>query len=274
VLRQGMICLAVLAAALISSSALAATVLLNDGQAHQISDTTYEEDVIYVRDVGCGSVQDPDKTCGAPGDPTQLELLGTAIVDDIWCYDSSTITVTSGEVTRSTWAWGEGKLEIDGGAVNGGFYAYDNASITMSGGSVPTTSYLNDTTSLTMTGGYIYSLNAYHDSTFTLSGGNPSSVYALSRSHVEILGRDFMLDDEAIPCGPVEASSGWLTGTLESNEALSISITRDPEATITLVPEPRLALLHAFAAIGVAALARRRENQPRGSACGSAYTRG
>ena len=235
--RYAAIFLVILAAALITSSAGAGSVLLNDGQPHEIRGTTNVDDTILVRDAGCGSLPSPRADCGSPGDPTQLELLDNAMVNYIESFDASTITLSSGEVKWSAWAYGSGKLDIKDGYVGYGFFAYDDASVTMRAGTVLGTSDLYDTASLTMTGGWVYTVYTRDDSTFTLRGGDPGGVVAKENSRVEILGKDFMLDDVAVPYGPIAASDGWLTGTLESDEALAISITRDPEASITLVPE-------------------------------------
>ena len=256
--RDGAIFLVILAAVLIASSTRAATVLLNDGQPHEIRGETNVNDEILVRNAGCGSVSSPRAACASPGDPTQLELLDNASVNYIESFDSSTITLRSGAVKWSAWAYGSGKIDIESGYVSYGFFAYDDASVTMSDGNVLGTSDLYDAASLTMTGGYIYNVYTRDDSTFSLSGGNPNGVTAKENSRVEILGKDFMLDGMAVPYGPIVASDGLLTGTLASDEGLRISILRDPEASITLVPEVALSLLQGAAAISLGAIARSR----------------
>jgi hypothetical protein len=257
VARDGAIFLVILATVLIASSTRAATVLLNDGQPHEIRGETNVNDEILVRNAGCGSVSSPRAACASPGDPTQLELLDNARVNYIESFDSSTITLRSGEVKWSAWAYGSGKIDIESGHVSYGFFAYDDASVTMSDGTVLGTSDLYDAASLTMTGGYVYNVYTRDDSTFSLSGGNPNGVTAKENSRVEILGKDFMLDGVAVPYGPIVASDGLLTGTLESDEALYISISRDPGASITLVPEPAQTLLYACALLTLALLRRR-----------------
>jgi len=233
------------------------TILLNNGLSYQLSNDTYAGDNVFVRNVGCGSLSWPHGPCASPGDPTELELIGDAVVRQIEGYDSSAITVSGGEVVWSVWVWNSATLDMDGGTVSKGFYGEDAASITMTGGTVLGFPQLNDTASLTMTGGSVNRLEADGDSTFTLSGGNPNAIIAWTRSRVEIRGRGFELDGATVPYGPIEASSGSLTGTLDSGEALDIDIDRDPGASIILVPEARLTLLQGAAALCLAAIARR-----------------
>ena len=51
-----------------------------------------------------------------------------------------------------------------------------------------------------------------------------------------IVGTGFEIDSVPLDPGPIAATSGTLTGTLESGEPLDVSFTRDATATIVLEP--------------------------------------
>jgi hypothetical protein len=92
-----------------SGAAYAADVVINNGQAppdpaNLIGDTSYQDDDVYVQNVGCppgwpeGA---PDDPCTSPGDPTEVEVAPGARVWELSAHESSAITVTGGTVENS-----------------------------------------------------------------------------------------------------------------------------------------------------------------------------
>jgi hypothetical protein len=101
-------------------AANAADVLINNGldcsnPGNVIDDDTYQDDTVYVRNVGCGT-PNPDSSCPSPGAATEVCLVDGGEVDYLHVYDSSTVTMSGGA------AWG--------------LSARDISDITMSGGTV------------------------------------------------------------------------------------------------------------------------------------------
>jgi hypothetical protein len=227
--------LLVLAALLVSLALLAArpgtagTVVINNGlappNAENVIDAgnSYPVDDVYVQNVGCDrTVVDP---CPLPwGDPTSVE------------------------VTR-------------GGEVGGGLVAYESSTVTMSGGEVNWI-YPSDSSTVTMSGGSVANiLEALSSSTVTMSGGSVGGEFeAFEFSTITVRGTGFAVDGVPVGFGPIAATEGRLTGTLESGEPLDNEFLRSVTAVI-IVPEPAQVLLVLTGGLVLAVVRRERRAQ-------------
>jgi len=118
---------------------------------------------------------------------------------------------------------------------------------------------------VTVTGGAIYQgVDADGPATVELKGGEIGGIlYAKGMSTIRIFGSGFAVNGAPVDPGELEAMNGTLTGTLDSDDALSVSFQQgypsgDYTGTIELVPEPVLALMQGLALLSLAVIRSRR----------------
>jgi hypothetical protein len=240
--------ISLLALALVLLAAPAgALVIINNGLAPpnpaNVIDSRIQDEV-RVQNVGCDSIV--TNPCPMPwGDPTSVELVsGGSVADDLHAFESSTLTMSGGSVGRFLFARDSSTLTMSGGSVGGELQARDSSKVTMSGGSVGD------------------NLGAFESSTLTVSGGTVGIlVVASDSSTLTIVGTDFAVDGDPVDYGPIAASSGVLTGTLESGELIDNFFCHDGSTAcgfatngLITLPEPDQALLFAAAMLSLAAM--------------------
>jgi hypothetical protein len=243
-----------------------ATIVINNGLAPpnpaNVINSDYG-DAVYVRNVGCPPGwpdANPDDPCPSPGAPTEVEIVdGT-----IWypqAHESSSITMSGGEVGYDLAAFDSSTVTLSGGTVNRNLTAHSSSSATMRGGYVVEALEAFGASSVTMSGGEVGSdLAARFSSSITMSGGLVwGELLAYHSSIIEIIGSDFKVGHSPQPYGDLSATTGVLTGTLASGESLINVFYQggyDGSLTgtirLTLVPEPSTALLLAFGLAGLA----------------------
>ena len=81
-------------------------------------------------------------------------------------------------------------------------------------------------------------LAVYESSTVTISGGRADSLRASDSAHVTLVGTGFAVDGTPVGYGPLSASSGVLTGTLQSGDHLNTQFGRYQEAIISVSAPP------------------------------------
>lgn len=238
-LRPFLVLVSVLAWTLASAGAVSAdAVVINNGLAppnpdNLIGDTSFEDDYIYVENVGCPPgwpEGDPEEPCPSPGDPTDVEVANGAAVWEIAVHESSSVKVSGGTVWTAVTGYGSSTTRITGGflgtAPNHTVNAYDSSTIEMSGGTVKYSLKAYDSSHITMSGGTVTnSLTAHGSATITMTGGTVDSYYlrANESSNVTISGGtvDWLL---AQGFSTVTVSGGTIRNELVADGAATITI--------------------------------------------------
>jgi hypothetical protein len=225
-----------------------------------------ETHTVFVQNVGCDATL--ETPCPMPwGEPTDVTLVDGGEIGgfDLVVFESSGAHVSGGTIWGDLVARDVAVVELSGGEVLGEVYARDGAFVEISGGAVgieePLADYrANDVIAegssvLTIRGGAIQGdVHARGNAAVTLTGGAlEGGLSASDTATVSILGQDFEVDGSPIGEGPIEATSGSLTGTLASGTPLTVTFERDQGATIT-VPEPNPGLLALAAVLALAVL--------------------
>jgi hypothetical protein len=269
--------------------------------ANVIDDGTYSAVDVYVhvRNVGCPPGwpdNDPWAPCPSPGDPTEVALVDGGDVWRLYAYDSSSITMTGGELSTFVGLRDSSKLRMSGGiSLNASIDTYDTSTATITGGEMWGYA-LSDSSTLTKSGGAAQVLMAFESSTATMSGGtltgwlhaDSSSTITISggtvggdlraygSSSITIVGRNFEVDGALVPYGDLAAQTGTLTGTLASGGSINnvfyqggytgppCTVTYPCSGTVTLAPPlPALpkcgyvALAGGLIVVGAAVMRRR-----------------
>jgi len=164
------------------------------------------------------------------GFPTTVEIVdGGFVYYGVNVYDTSRIIMSGGQVNSigvSTAAY----AELSGGSVVYGFNSAGEARI--SGGEIG--AFLTCKRGiLTMTGGAVTPHGPYEEEgwlaagypassgTIHLSGGTIADyLVSFNQSVIYIQGRDFLVDGNPVPYGPLAADTGVLQGVLASGDAL------------------------------------------------------
>lgn len=192
----------------------------------------------------------------APAVAGLIQLTGSSpvvISDDVYgsdsvsVYQSAPVTLLSGaDIGGFLIGYQFSRLDIQDGHVGAFLHAYTQSDVLLSGGTIDGDVVASEVASIVMSGGTV--------------GG---SILAEGSADIQIFGSDFRVDGVPVPIGTLLATSGLLTGTLDSGEALSnlfIQGESGPDATYTgsiiLVPEPDVGLLALLGTI-VLALGRR-----------------
>lgn len=270
--------LAILAALACAAPASAGGVLIANGlgppNAENRIDAAddYADDAIYVRNVGCG-VPDPGADgCAAPGQSTFVSMVnGGAVGRFVKVFESSIFAMSGGAIASNLIASGESFVAMNGGSV-GGFLSGSGASdVWLTDGAVAEGLVASGSARFLVTGGTVQRDVIATDTSITeIRGGVfESRLIAKDEAFVSIEGSDFTLGGVPLGGGPIGPLGGMLAGTLASGEPIDLQVSRDPTATIEIVPEPGAAAA-SLAAFGSAALwsaARRRYLRAR--CCGS-----
>jgi hypothetical protein len=170
-------------------------------------------------------------------------------LDDVRAYDSSSITMSGGELRWS-------------------LSAYDSSTVTMSGGSAMDL-YSSGSSTIRVNGGTVAGwVYAWDSSTITMSGGTVGDdLYAWNSSTITILGRNFEVNGVPVPYGDLTAGTGTLSGTLASGDPIdnvfyqggynglftgTITLVSRPVNTPALSPWSQLALAAGLIGAGLA----------------------
>jgi hypothetical protein len=214
--------------------------IFNDGAKWTIGSGGSPDEFVFVRNAGCGSGIDP---CPVPGLPTTVNIEAGVVTGAAAVYDSSSIVMSGGEIGGDLSAFGGAAVVMSGGTVYDHLDATEASNVELSGGSV------------------LSFLAASEDASVAMSGGQVQQfIYAANNATIEIIGSNFAVDGNPAPYGDLAESSGILTGTLESGEAISNTFYQGDatgfySGTIRLVPEPD-ALLMLSGGVGTLLLLR------------------
>lgn len=224
--------LAVLTPLLAPAAAGTVGVLLNNGlappEALNVIDAADAYDItdgvgaVYVRNAGCTT---DTGACPTPGDATTVELVEGGSVWELDVLDTSLLRVSGGTVNETLVALGSSELQISGGSVGHELRGQDSATVTVSGGFV----------------------------------GGP--IVAAQASQITLVGTGFAVGGVPIGDGPIEATTGILTGTLASGDPIDSVFAHAGYSTeytgiIQVVPEPGRGLLLAAGLGTLSAVAR------------------
>jgi len=198
----------------------AADIVINNGldcsnPGNVIDHTTHQNDTVYVRNVGCGT-PDPWGPCPSPGAATEVCVVDGGLVDVLYAYDSSMVTMTGGTVTSSLVAHNFSGITMNGGVVDT-LGAYQSSTATMGGGEADVM-YAADSATGMMNGGKVwFRLDAFDTGTVTMNGGKVWSLRAYDSSTITIEGCYFAVDGSPVPYGDLTAQTGTLTGKVASS---------------------------------------------------------
>ncbi len=202
--------------------------LLNDGGIHSTSDGTYAEDTVFVRAVGCNSW-----VCLNPGAPTEFRLLPGGTVggfyvagdegteDSIYAKETSSVLMSGGTVTYGIGVFGRGSFTMSGGSTDD-LQSFNGSTVNMSGGTVNNGLWPSAMSAVTMSGGTVINgLVAFDTSSIILRGGSVDQIAAVGGTTITIVGSGFSVDDASVGYGLLAATTGQLTGTLDSGDSLN-----------------------------------------------------
>jgi hypothetical protein len=220
-----------------------------------IDDSTYLDDWIIVRNVGCPPVwpaQPPEGTawspCPSPGGPTEVEVgvdgrlahvsaLDSSLVTidgevsrDVLVYDSAGVTMNSGIVEQSLLAFDTSTITInDLGVVKGNLLARGSSTVTMNGlvfkGVWGGLSTLGSST-LTMNSGYLGSLSTRESSAVTMNGGQVSRTAEVTDSATFTMsGGTLSIGGRAFGSSMLTISGGTVNLLLEAFDSSTIEMT-------------------------------------------------
>jgi len=265
-----------------------ARVTFNDGAIHIINDDTYAAEAVWVYNEGCSSNTCPEP--GAPtevivaegGDIMELEVYqtSTAIVSG-GIVSGKAISRNSGLITLNGTGWIDDMAAQEGGSLvlNSStaacrvMRALGSVSVQVLAGEITTWLYTSGDASLDLSGGSLGSLSASSDSIVELdgigvtgqiqvtsgavvdwsAGGSATRLYAWDvGTRIRVHGSEFAVNGVPVPFGDLPATTGTLTGLLESEEEFSVQFfqggydsgawTTDGVIEVVAVPEPSLAL--------------------------------
>jgi hypothetical protein len=136
-------------------------------------------------------------------DPTAIDD-ATYANEVIWIYKSAPTYVEPGAVIRGPiHCYQFSRLEISGGSIRYSVRAYTASRVNIFGGEIEA------------------NLEGFSSARIALVGGQIRGPFQLrDRSTLTIVGSDFRVDGVPVPYGPLAATSGTLSGTLDSGDAL------------------------------------------------------
>jgi len=260
---------------------------LGDSSTLAMSGGTYERlavfDSVTVTMSG-GTVRDE---LGA-NNSCRIGMTGGTVQNKLVLYDAAELAMGGGTVGQLLSANGSSKVVMTDGTVENTIRLHGLSTLKMRGGAVWGLLSANESSNVAMTGGSAWNIEAYGSATMTIRGGSvvpePASVwpevFAGDASKIQIVGREFAIDGDPAPPGPIAAPSGRLTGTLESGEPIAVQFCHNGCQAfytgrielIRPIPEPDATLLFAAALIGLGAVRRSRASSLRlaASRCGMA----
>jgi hypothetical protein len=194
-------------------------------------------------------------------DFSQINIIsGDEIMDEddrVEARDSSTVTISGGDVDADAAAYDSSTLNVLGGRVGEGLVGFDSSTLNILGGVVGEAVSAWDSSVINISGGSMNIIAARDDSRVLISGGLIDSVEAglNSGDHtslITITGSGFNY-----PFGEIPDSAGTLTGVLASGDPINASFSIYGNSSIMLVPEP--ATLALLVSGGLLVLRRRRK---------------
>jgi len=214
------------------SCAEAVIVDINDGGFHEIN---------WSKPAGYEDSVEVDEGC--PGIGTNVKVVSGARIAGISGFEDSSITIQGGEIVFSV-IFGSRSTGTIAGGVMGGVMGVDNSRITFEGGQINGSLASYGNCEAIVQGGVVSELRSDGESRVTVYGGQIGwAVYATQNSVITIYGSDFAVDESSVSYGPINISSGVLTGILAGGETINSDFYIYESATIMLVPEPGTVLL-------------------------------
>lgn len=237
---------------LLSGSAKAEVVYLEDGGYHYVNDTRYLND--YVRlDYNIVNV---------PG--THLDLVNGGSIRSLSAINNATVTMTGGSVSEYLTVRGSSRVTMAGGSVEWDFDAFDNANVTMSGGLVVDDLVMFGKATSTMSGGLVaHDLVAHDKAMVTMTGGTiGNELFAFANGTIYLEGSGFQVTDlygvatdllpgdklsnygTLVENGDSDYYAGTITGTLTDESFLDNTFEiyntdyNFGYADIVIIPEP------------------------------------
>ena len=142
---------------------------------------------------------------------------------------------------------------VEGGEISDWLNVFDYSHANISGGSIGFELHTYDFSQATISGGSIaYDLMAFNDSEIFISGGLiGDEIDVRDYSQVSIYGSGFEIDGVPADYGQITTGTidefgrltGTLTGILQNGDPLNNVFYIEPDARITLVPEPATLLI-------------------------------
>jgi len=203
--------------------ALATIFRFDDGEVHRIADATRRDHRIWL----------DSNTLNSPG--THLELVEGGIIDGIFAFKESTVSVTGGIVNWVIDTIGDNTVEITGGSLYGDIVANNNSRVFVSGGYFNEDLYAYDDGIVEVKGGLIKGLlGVYENGTIYLYGNN------FSVNGIGLNKGDDLRDYGVIFPESHEYLRGTIQGTLLDKSVLNndFAIWADSDASIIVIPEP------------------------------------
>ena len=248
--------------------------LFNDGQFHLIDHADFLNLTYGVR---VRSPVHPTSVHLAPGALVggRLEFSGSSVVDmsggevsallpgsfDALLAEHGTFNMSGGQVSGTTRIDRGARMNLDSGIIAGDLEISHGSILHLTDGTVDHDLRCfyeeNDAApGITMSGGYVgENLNVWDDCQFVWQGGTVAGELDGANGQLEVRGSDFAIDGIPVDFGPVAQTTGFLTGRLESGDALSNAFDLNhpsyPGELILAVPEPGTAILQMSGVVGL-----------------------
>ena len=247
------------AAVIAAPSAGAAQILYDNGQENIISSTVAASDWIRVQSSSGGT---PTTVTFQDGADVRGNSLGRSVLG----AHNSVVQINGGYFEHDVQIYNSANVTITGGTLNGSLLLLESATGHITGGTMGDLS-VQGSASVTMTAG-INEGNIFlsgHSASIAVSGGQfaQNSLWELVDTvTLTLTGTAFTLNGAPVGAGPITATSGTLSGTLEDGSSFDdINFLRRSESfglgtiQLNIIPEPST---FALASLGGLALLRRK----------------
>ena len=253
-----------------------ATIILNDGQTHNIDYFVNDEIGIDYGLPGMQTtvnwIEGANSTLGWSGinayEDSRVNVLGGVMGDNLLAFDRSHINISGGLIIDAVYAYGNSYVEMTDGTIVSHLIGRDNSQVEMSGGSLGSEFYAWDNSCLILSGGIVGDNVASLDSAklFLYSGSVNNGLFVNNNSETHfyggtigsrfeinsegvltIYGFDFAIDGNAIGYTEIVSLFGGisddeplrhLTGTLYNGEFIDNDFRIGNNGKIILIPGP------------------------------------